>query len=125
MVFEADAWDSTVSFAPDILVSLGGTLELTFADGVDLADQIGRTIDLFDWSGVSPIGSFVISTPYLWNLSSLYTTGEITLIAIPEPATFVLVALGLLGLVVRSRRSPRKNYPDSKAAKNLTRKAME
>ena len=32
MVFEADAWDSTISFATGIPVTLGGTLELTFAD---------------------------------------------------------------------------------------------
>jgi hypothetical protein len=31
MVFEADAWDSTISFAPGIPVTLGGTLELSFA----------------------------------------------------------------------------------------------
>src|SRR5262249_26982755 len=37
MVFEADAWDSTISFASGIPVTLGGTLEVTFADGVDLA----------------------------------------------------------------------------------------
>jgi uncharacterized protein YjbI with pentapeptide repeats len=30
MMFEADAWDSTIFFAPDIPVTLGGTLELTF-----------------------------------------------------------------------------------------------
>ena len=43
MVFEADAWDSTISFAPDIPVTLGGTLELTFATDVNLASQVGRT----------------------------------------------------------------------------------
>ena len=30
-MFDADAWDSTISFAPGIPVTLGGTLELTFA----------------------------------------------------------------------------------------------
>ena len=57
MVFEADAWDSTISFAPGIPVTLGGTLELTFADDVNLASQVGRTFDLFDWTGVSPTGA--------------------------------------------------------------------
>jgi uncharacterized protein YjbI with pentapeptide repeats len=105
MVFEADAWDSTISFAPGIPVTLGGTLELTFADDVTLASQVGRTFDLFDWTGVSPTGEFAISSPYAWDLSNLYTTGEVTLTAIPEPATFALVALGLLSLVARVRRS--------------------
>jgi hypothetical protein len=100
IVFEADAWDSTISFAPGIPVALGGTLELTFADDVNLASHVGRTFDLFDWTGVNPNGSFAISSPYTWNLSNLYTTGEVTLTAIPEPAS---VALVLLGLVVHLR----------------------
>ena len=58
MVFEADAWDSTISFAPGIPVALGGTLELTFAADVNLASQVGRTIHAFDWTGVIPTGAF-------------------------------------------------------------------
>ena len=59
MVFEADDWDSTISFAENmpVQVTLGGTLELTFADGVSLSTQIGRTFDVFDWTGVSPTGA--------------------------------------------------------------------
>ena len=83
LVFDADPWDSTISFAPGIPVALGGTLELTFAPGVNLATQIGRTIDLFDWTGVTPTGAFTVSSPYTWNLSKLYTTGEVTLAAVP------------------------------------------
>ena len=90
MVFEADAWDSTISFAPGIPVTLGGTLELTFADDVNLASQVGRTFDLFDWTGVNPTGAFAVSSPYAWDLSNLYTTGEVTLTAIPEPRTLLL-----------------------------------
>ena len=63
MVFEADAWDSTISFAPGIPVTLGGTLELTFADDVNLAGEVGRTLKIFDWTGVSPTGAFAISSP--------------------------------------------------------------
>jgi uncharacterized protein YjbI with pentapeptide repeats len=81
MVFDADPWDSTISFAPGIPVALGGTLDLTFALGVDVATQSGRTIDLFDWTRVTPAGAFTISSPYTWNLSNLYTTGEVTLTA--------------------------------------------
>jgi PEP-CTERM motif len=77
--FDANHWDSTISFQPGIPVTLGGTLELTFAPGVDIAAQSGRTIDLFDWTGVTPTGAFTISSPYSWNLSKLYTTGEVTL----------------------------------------------
>ena len=37
MVLEADAWDSTISFAPGIPVTVGGMLEFTFADDLNLA----------------------------------------------------------------------------------------
>lgn len=75
---------SSISFAPDIPVALGSTLDLTFAPGVDVATQSGRTIDLFDWTGVTPTGAFTVSSPYTWNLSNLYTTGEVTLAAAPS-----------------------------------------
>jgi hypothetical protein len=92
MIFEADDWDSTISFAPGIPVTLGGTLELTFADNVNPASQLGRTFDLFNWTGVNPTGAFAVYSPYAWDLSNLYTTGQVTLTAVPEPATIVLLA---------------------------------
>jgi uncharacterized protein YjbI with pentapeptide repeats len=104
MVFEADAWDSTISFAPGIPVTLGGTLELAFADDVNLASQIGRTFDLFDWTGVNPTGQFTIASPYAWNLSNLYTTGEVILTAVPEPAICTLVVAGACALTYHRRR---------------------
>src|SRR6185436_10001114 len=79
--FDADPWGSTISFAPGIPVSLCGTLDLAFAPGVDLASQVGRTFDLFDWTGVAPTGAFNVSSPFGWDLSQLYTTGEVTLTA--------------------------------------------
>ena len=57
---------------------------MTFAPGVDVATQSGRTIDLFDWTGVTPTGAFTVSSPYTWNLTKLYTTGEVTLAALPS-----------------------------------------
>lgn len=79
--FDSDAWGSTISFAPGIPVALGGTLELAFAAGVDPAAQLGRSFDLFDWTGVTPTGAFHVASSYGWDLSQLYTTGEVTLIA--------------------------------------------
>ena len=58
-------------------------MELTFAPDVNLSSQIGRMIDLFDWTGVAPTGAFTVSSPYTWDLSNLYTTGEVTLTAAP------------------------------------------
>jgi hypothetical protein len=101
IVLDEDGWDSTISFEEGIPVALGGTLELTFAPGVDPRGQIGRTFRLFDWSGVSPVGAFSVARPHEWDLASLYTTGEVTLV--PEPVTLALLALGALG-VLRGRR---------------------
>ena len=97
LLFESDPWDSLISFEPGIPVTLGGTLELTFADDVDLASQLGRTLHIFDWTGVSPTGEFQVASPYAWDLSKLYTTGEVTLVGnIPEPTSAVLIFLGML-----------------------------
>jgi hypothetical protein len=106
IVFEADAWDSTISFAPGIPVTLGGARELTFAAEVNLASQVGRTFHLFNSTGVAPTGAFAVSSPYAWNLSNLYATGQVTLAAIPEPAA-LLVALAALALT--PRRAARQN----------------
>jgi hypothetical protein len=81
-IFEADAWDSPISFQPGIPVTLDGTLELDFAPGVDVQSQVGRAIDLFDWSGVTPTGAFAIHSPHVWDLSHLYTNGEVTLMSV-------------------------------------------
>jgi uncharacterized protein YjbI with pentapeptide repeats len=104
MVFEADAWDSTISFAPGIPVTLGGTLELTFADDVNLASQVGRTLHVFNWADVHPTGAFTVSSPYAWDLSHLYTTGEVTLLSVPEPGGFALAAVSAFSLTLYRRR---------------------
>jgi hypothetical protein len=98
--FEADAWDSTISFQPGIPVTLGGTLELDFAAGVNLASQVGRKFVLFDWTGVNPAGKFEVASPYVWDLTNLYTTGEVTLTAIPEPSGVALLYVGLVALAM-------------------------
>jgi N-acyl-D-amino-acid deacylase len=114
MVFEADTWDSTISFAPGIPVKRGGTLELTFAADVNPATQLGRTFDLFDWTGVTPTGGFAISSPYRWDSSNLYTTGEVTLTAVPEPSGLLQLSCVLAAtLAIRRanalhRRRPRR-----------------
>ena len=71
-----------------------------FATDVDLASQVGRTFDVFDWTGVNPTGQFQFASPYAWDLTNLYTTGEVTLTAIPEPAGVVLMCVGLVALAM-------------------------
>ena len=104
LVFDADPWNSTISFAPGIPVALGGTLELTFADDVNLVNHVGRTFDLFDWTGVNPTGAFAISSPYAWDTSNLYTTGQVTLTAVPEPGTLALAAIAMSVFMLRQQQ---------------------
>jgi len=81
--FEANDWNSVIAFEAGIPVELGGSLLLDFAEQVNIAQQIGRTIHLFDWTGVTPMGEFTIESPYVWDHSDLFTTGEVTLLGIP------------------------------------------
>jgi hypothetical protein len=101
LVFDSDAWDSTISFEPGIPVALSGTLQLRFDEEVNAVAQLGRTFDIFDWTGVVPSGAVSVLSPYSWNLSNLYSTGEVILIAVPEPATLMLIVLGLPLLFIR------------------------
>lgn len=78
--FDAEDWLSVITFEPNIPVALGGKLELTFAPDVDLLSQVGRTFQAFDWTGVSPTGTFSIASIYPWDVSELYTTGNVTLL---------------------------------------------
>jgi hypothetical protein len=103
LVFDADPWDSLISFEAGIPVQLSGALELGFANGVRLMDQVGRTLRIVDWTGVSPNGQFEIRSPYVWDVSSLYTTGEVKLIAVPEPCTEWILLVSVLSFVAFCR----------------------
>ncbi|MCA9188475.1 MAG: pentapeptide repeat-containing protein, partial [Planctomycetales bacterium] len=83
LVFDADRWNSLITFDEGIPVTLDGTLDLTFADDVDINSQLGRTWKIFDWTGVAPEGEFSVYSHYDWDLASLYTSGEVTLIGVP------------------------------------------
>jgi hypothetical protein len=102
--FDADSWDSLISFESGIPDQLGGTLELTFHGDVDVATQIGRKLRIFDWTGVTPSGQFTIRSPYLWDTTNLYTNGEVRLIAVPEPAALSLMGVACMGLVATRRK---------------------
>lgn len=90
VVFDDPRWNGTIRFrlpAPSV-VHLDGALSLEFnPDTVsDPGALAGRTFDLFDWHGVTIDGRFAdIVTPpgTVWDLSRLYTTGKVTLVAKP------------------------------------------
>jgi uncharacterized protein YjbI with pentapeptide repeats len=101
-------WGSTLTPATGVVPDLGGTLQLSFAEGVDPALLVGKTFDLFNWADPLDAGNRfddVRSEPWAsWDLGALYTTGEVTLLAVPEPATLSLLALGMLCIASARRR---------------------
>lgn len=100
------AWNSIIQFDPNEPVSLAGTLRLTLDPTADSFSLIGVPQKLFDWTGVSPAGTFnVVGDPGMqWDTRNLYSTGEITLVAVPEP-TLLLATVGpAIGLLLRRRR---------------------
>jgi hypothetical protein len=72
------ATDAHATVVDGISVRTCGMHELTFATGVELATQIGRTVDLFDWTGVTPTGSYHVVSADECDSSMLYTTEEVT-----------------------------------------------
>lgn len=107
LVLDGDNWDSTIFFEAGIPVTLGGTLELLFAPDVNVAQQRGKTFQLFNWDGVSFNGLFDVESPHWWDLSQLHTTGQVTLLAVPEPGAMSLLALAAFTRVPRRMRAIR------------------
>ncbi|MFN0182814.1 MAG: PEP-CTERM sorting domain-containing protein [Aquabacterium sp.] len=104
----------------DKLVFQGGTvavnggavdLQVVWWDGFQA--QAGDRFDLFDWNGAfSPLqGQFgALHLPTLadglhWDTSRLYLDGVLT-VAVPEPSTYALMALGLLAVGLGRRQRP-------------------
>ena len=95
----------TVDIAGDLL--FGGTLELNFLD--PLAFEVGQTLDIFDFENV--FGSFdtISSGSLALDFSNLSTLGTVTVagnaaVAVPEPSSFTVLALGGIVLLRRRRK---------------------
>lgn len=102
LVFDDAEWGAKIAFEPGAYVSLGGTLLLDFDPEIDVRALRGTTFDLFDWDGASLATEHarfdaVSSLPGMsWDTSLLYATGQVTLLAVPEPATAMLFGLACL-----------------------------
>jgi uncharacterized protein YjbI with pentapeptide repeats len=104
LVFDGDDWNSIIAFAPGASTTLGGKLDLEFDPHVNANSQLGRTFHIIDWSDTTLTGSFVVGGPYIWDLSQLYTVGNVTLSAVPEPTSDILLALGSIFCFPSRRR---------------------
>jgi hypothetical protein len=111
-----DALGNGIGFARYVVtgkLTFGGTLRVSDLKGY--APQAGNSYDLFDW-GTSE-GSFStidftaapLANGLAWDTSRLYTDGTLTVAAVPEPGSYAMFAagLGLMGFMVRRRRSAR------------------
>ena len=91
-------------------LSLNGTLKLTSWNG--FVAKPGQHFDLLDWGSLT--GTFAaidaqglhLAAGSKLDFSQLYTTGEISVTAVPEPSTYALWLAGLSLLPWLARRRP-------------------
>lgn len=96
VLIDDDQWGSLIILGERASASLAGRLRLEVApdESTNLTDLIGQSFALFDWSGSPPTGQFdaiVVQPGMQWDTSGLHTTGIVTLLAVPEPATWLLL----------------------------------
>lgn len=110
--------------AAQILLGGSSVLNVTTSIPINAGNTAGWTAgtswQIIDWTGLtgSRSGSFsnltgtqgnflnlpnLSSMGFTWDVSSLYTSGTITVVAIPEPGRLLLLILGLSALLMRRR----------------------
>lgn len=89
----------------------GGTLNVLAFNGY--APTLGATYDLFDFNSIQGLGVFdainlpTLSSDLRWNTSNLYSLGQLSVSAVPEPSSFVGLAMLTGGMIFRRQRRRR------------------
>lgn len=96
------------------ILRIGGLLQVTLTNSFSPA--AGDLFDLFDFGSTTGVFSQtnlpLLGGGLVWNTDNLYTSGELSVEAIPEPSTALLLALGG-AFACHGRR--RMNHPRSPA----------
>ncbi|MEM7626628.1 MAG: PEP-CTERM sorting domain-containing protein [Planctomycetota bacterium] len=83
-------------------LDLDGILELTFTNIASL--QVGQTFDILDFDSITGDFQSINSGQVLLDTSDLQIGGSVSIVAVPEPASLILLGLG--GLTMGFRRRP-------------------
>ncbi|MCC7517567.1 MAG: hypothetical protein IT578_00110 [Verrucomicrobiae bacterium] len=85
-------------------LTLTGSLNVSLING--FVPSGTNEFDVLDWGAlVGTFGSVTLPVGYDWDTSNLYTTGTLSLLAIPEPSALAAGVAGLLLLAFLRRRS--------------------
>lgn len=107
LVLDESEWKSTIVFDSRAEVLIDGILNLRFDELANPSAAVGKSYNLFDWPTAAPNGEFdVITDPkHVWDLSQLYTTGVVQLVAVvPEPSSLCIAILSSAVLLHRIGR---------------------
>jgi probable HAF family extracellular repeat protein len=95
-----------INFTGSVMFDGSAVLDVSwpFAD----SPQLGQSFDLFDFTQTAQ-GQFgelklpALATGLVWDTSDLYLGGELRVAAVPEPATWVLMLVGVAAFLARRR----------------------
>jgi hypothetical protein len=91
ILLHGGTWGSTITTDPGIPVGLGGTLDLGLDTPAMIPQLINQAIQLFSWTDPLAAGNefdqILTDDRFIWDLSSLYSTGTIKIVHLKGDAT--------------------------------------